>query len=74
MKKVFNKLVRDKMIDVWEYDIANKISASGYAACYVSPEKTLELLKDKLLEESQEVLKLIAKKINHTLRKSLQML
>lgn len=55
MKKVFNELVRDKMIDVWEYDIANKVSASGYAAHYISKEETLEKLKEKLLEESQEV-------------------
>jgi predicted house-cleaning noncanonical NTP pyrophosphatase (MazG superfamily) len=55
MKKVFNKLVRDKMIDVWEYDIANKISASGYSAHYVTKDETLVLLKDKLLEEAHEV-------------------
>ena len=55
MKKIFNKLVRDKMIDVWKYDIENKISASGYSSKYISQEETLERLKDKLLEESQEV-------------------
>ena len=55
MKKIFNKLVRDKMIDVWKYDIENKISASGYSAKYIPQEETLERLKDKLLEESQEV-------------------
>jgi predicted house-cleaning noncanonical NTP pyrophosphatase (MazG superfamily) len=59
------------MIDVWEYDIANKISASGYAACYVSPEKTLELLKDKLLEESQEVLEAYSKEDKSHLKEEL---
>ena len=55
MKKIFNKLVRDKMIDVWKYDVENKISVSGYSSKYISKEETLERLKDKLLEESQEV-------------------
>lgn len=55
MKKVFNKLVRDKMIEIWNYDIENKISASAYSAHYMPREETLERLKDKLLEESQEV-------------------
>lgn len=43
------------MIDIWKYDIENKVSASAYKAHYVSKEETLKLLKDKLLEESQEV-------------------
>jgi predicted house-cleaning noncanonical NTP pyrophosphatase (MazG superfamily) len=43
------------MIDVWKYDIENKVSASGYSAKYLSKEETLECLKDKLLEESHEV-------------------
>lgn len=55
MKKVYNKLVRDKMIDVYKHDVANKISASDYAVHYLSREETLEKLKDKLLEEAQEV-------------------
>ncbi len=55
MKKVFNKLVRDRMIEIYEHDVANKISASGYAVKYLSPEETLVSLKDKLLEETQEV-------------------
>ncbi len=55
MKKIFNKLVRDKMVDIYEHDIQNKISASDYSVRYMSPEETLERLKDKLLEEAQEV-------------------
>lgn len=55
MKKVYNKLVRDKMIDVYKHDVENKISASDYAVRYMEPEETLEKLKDKLLEETQEV-------------------
>lgn len=55
MKKIYNKLVRDKMVDIYEHDIQNKISASDYKVRYMEPEETLERLKDKLLEESQEV-------------------
>ena len=55
MKKVYNKLVRDRMIDVYELDVANKISATDYSVRYLDSAKTLELLKDKLLEEAQEV-------------------
>lgn len=55
MKKVYNKLVRDKMVEIYEHDIQNKISASSYSVRYMEREETLERLKDKLLEESQEV-------------------
>lgn len=55
MKKVYNKLVRDKMIDIYKHDVENKISAEGYSIRYMEREETLERLKDKLLEESQEV-------------------
>ncbi len=55
MKKIYNKLVRDKMIDIYKHDVENKISASAYSARYMEKEETLEKLKDKLLEESQEV-------------------
>lgn len=55
MKKIFNKLVRDKMVDIYKHDVENKISASGYSVRYMDKAETLEKLKDKLLEESQEV-------------------
>lgn len=55
MKKIYNKLVRDKMIDIYDHDVANKISASDYKVRYLTPQETLEELKTKLLEESQEV-------------------
>ncbi|HCC06225.1 TPA: phosphoribosyl-ATP pyrophosphohydrolase [Candidatus Nomurabacteria bacterium] len=55
MKKIYNKLVRDKMIDIYKHDVENKISASAYSARYMEREETLERLKDKLLEEAQEV-------------------
>jgi predicted house-cleaning noncanonical NTP pyrophosphatase (MazG superfamily) len=55
MKKIFNKLVRDKMIDIYKHDVANEVSASDFAVRYLSPEETLEKLKDKLLEEVQEL-------------------
>ncbi len=43
------------MIDIYEHDVANKISASDYKVRYLTPQETLEELKTKLLEESQEV-------------------
>lgn len=55
MKKIFNKLVRDKMVDIYKHDVENKISASGYSVRYMDKAETLDKLKDKLLEESQEV-------------------
>jgi predicted house-cleaning noncanonical NTP pyrophosphatase (MazG superfamily) len=55
MKKVFNKLVRDKMVDVYKHDIENQISASDYKVRYLSREETLEELKNKLIEEAKEV-------------------
>ncbi len=65
MKKVFNKLVRDKMVDIYEHDIANKISASDYKVRYLSREETLEELKNKLLEEAQEVFEAYGKDREH---------
>lgn len=55
MKKMYNKLVRDKMIDIFEHDVQNKISASSYSVRYMGKKETLDRLKDKLLEEAQEV-------------------
>ncbi len=55
MKIIYNKLVRDKMIDIYKHDIENRISAGGYSVRYMDPSETLERLKDKLLEEAQEV-------------------
>lgn len=43
------------MIDIYKYDVENKISASAYSSRYMEREETLERLKDKLLEEAQEV-------------------
>lgn len=55
MKKIYNKLVRDKMIDIYKHDVENAISARGYSVRYMKPDETLARLKDKLLEEAQEV-------------------
>lgn len=55
MRKIYNKLIRDKMVDIYEHDVQNKISASDFKVRYMEPPETLERLKDKLLEESQEV-------------------
>lgn len=55
MKIIYNKLVRDKMIEIYKHDVENKISASDYRVRYMDREETLSRLKDKLLEEAQEV-------------------
>lgn len=43
------------MVDIYKHDVENKISASDYSVRYMDKAETLEKLKDKLLEESQEV-------------------
>jgi predicted house-cleaning noncanonical NTP pyrophosphatase (MazG superfamily) len=43
------------MVDIYQHDVENKISASGYSVRYMEKTETLERLKDKLLEEAQEV-------------------
>lgn len=54
MKITYNKLVRDKMIDIYKKDI--EIGRIGeYSVRNLDKEETLERLKDKLLEEAQEV-------------------
>jgi predicted house-cleaning noncanonical NTP pyrophosphatase (MazG superfamily) len=55
MKKVYNKLVRDKMIDIYKHDIANSISASDFSVQYLEKNEILENLKTKLLEETEEL-------------------
>ncbi len=55
MRIVYNKLVRDKMIDIYKHDVEERISAGGYSVRYMEKEETLERLKDKLLEEAKEV-------------------
>ncbi len=56
MRKEFNKLVRDKMIDIYKHDVENKISSSDFSIEYLDKTKTLALLKDKLNEEVEEAL------------------
>lgn len=65
MKKIFNKLVRDKMIDIYKHDVENKISASDYSVRYIQKEEILEELKTKLLEEAQEVFEAYGKDREH---------
>jgi predicted house-cleaning noncanonical NTP pyrophosphatase (MazG superfamily) len=65
MKITYNKLVRDKMIDIWKDDIEQKRSATGYSARYMKREETLERLKDKLLEEVNEVFEVYGKDTEH---------
>lgn len=65
MKKIYNKLVRDKMIDIYKHDVEHKISASDYRVRHLSREETLEELKNKLLEEAQEVFEAYGKDREH---------
>ncbi len=55
MRIIYNKLVRDKIVDIYKHDVENKISASGYSVRYIEKDEILERLKDKLLEEAKEV-------------------
>jgi predicted house-cleaning noncanonical NTP pyrophosphatase (MazG superfamily) len=55
VKKHYNKLVRDNMVDIYEHDVKNKLTAADYKVHYLDRTQTLEALKDKLLEEAQEV-------------------
>ncbi len=55
MLKIFNKLVRDKMIDIYKNDVAQGISASAFSVKYLEKKETLELLKNKFLEETEEM-------------------
>ncbi len=71
MKKIYNKLVRDKMIDIYKYDIENKVSASDYSVRYMEPKEILEKLKDKLLEESHEVFEVYDKEDKTQLKEEL---
>lgn len=65
MKKYYNKLVRDKMIDIYKYDVDHEISAKGYSVKHLKREETLEELKNKLLEEAQEVFEAYGKDTEH---------
>ena len=55
MKVTYNKLVRDNMLSVYEADVAAKRTATDFSVRHLTPTDTLALLKDKLLEETQEV-------------------
>ena len=56
MKKVYNKLVRDKMIDIWDNDKKTGGVYDDISYKYISKEEILEKLKDKIQEEVQEVI------------------
>lgn len=71
MKKVYDKLVRDKMIDIYKHDVANKISASDFSVRYLTPQETLERLKDKLIEEAQEVFEAYGKEDKSPLKEEI---
>ncbi len=55
MRKNYNKLVRDKMIDIYKHDVANHVTASDYKVRYLAKGEIIERLKDKLREETEEV-------------------
>ncbi len=55
MRKEFNKLVRDKMIDIYKDDVTHRISASGYNVKYLSKDEIHTHFKNKLIEEVSEV-------------------
>lgn len=61
MKKVYNKLVRDKMIDIYRDDVKAGIVATDFSVRYLPPHETLVALKDKLLEEAHEVFEAYSK-------------
>ena len=71
MKKIYNKLVRDKMLDIYKHDVEHKISASGYSVRVLEKKEILERLKDKLLEESQEVFEAYDKEDKRDLKEEL---
>ncbi len=55
MKKRYDKLVRDEMPVIYEDDVKRGITAKGYSIRYMERKETLDRLKDKLLEEANEV-------------------
>ena len=59
------------MVDIYKHDVENKISASSYSVRYMDKEETLEKLKDKLLEESQEVFEAYHKEDKKPLKEEL---
>ncbi len=54
MRITYEKLVRDNMIDIYKKDLETG-RINEYSTRYMGKEETLERLKDKLLEEANEV-------------------
>lgn len=56
-RKIYNKIVRDKMVDIWnaEKDTDQEI-ASNVSYKYLDKVDILEKLKDKIHEETKEVM------------------
>lgn len=65
MRKIYNKLVRDKMVEVYNHDIENKISAEDYSIRHLDKKELVEELKRKLLEEAEEVFEAYGKDREH---------
>ena len=59
------------MLDIYKHDVEHKISATGYSVRLLEKKEILESLKDKLLEESQEVFEAYAKEDKSDLKEEL---
>jgi predicted house-cleaning noncanonical NTP pyrophosphatase (MazG superfamily) len=56
MKKTYNKLIRDKFVDIYTNDIKNGISMTAFESRYLTNTEAYQALKDKLREEVGEAL------------------
>lgn len=71
MKKVYNKVVRDKLIDVYKKDVENKINISDFSIKYLDKKELLENLKNKLQEEVDEAVSVCNDKDKNKLKEEL---
>lgn len=55
MKKIYNKIVRDKLIDIYKSDVENKINISDFNISFLDKKEILINLKSKPQEEVDEV-------------------
>lgn len=55
-KVIYNKLVRDKMTDIWDADKIKGEVHNAVSFKYINKEEILESLKAKVFEETKEVM------------------
>ncbi len=55
-RKIYNKIVRDKMVDIWDVDKKNGEVYNDISYKYLDKVQILEKLKDKIHEETKEVM------------------